>query len=310
MRRLPGCIAAALTILTVLCVATPAGAATKVAELEGSVMVQSGKAGPANEVGADTTFSSGDVITCTPDSRIQVETESGTLLSIVGPAEVQLQSFGEGNTSVLLVSGLINVARAKGTMLVRTEYPVSLQITDSTGYAEVVSGDRMRFAALKGDGVVLDLVGEEPKPLAAGDLPYIIDLKKLDLARTPLQPKGSAGGPVSPTGEILPTQGAYRLGQRTIRVYPPDRVRVERMSDGGLKLTGSGLGENEFARIEVGYEAVLYVTQDQYVVVDEYGNVDEFTGTSFITRPIDRRAFDYEPVKDAADSSPIRTRSR
>ena len=87
-------------------------------------------------------------------------------------------------------------------------------------------------------------------------------------------------------------------------------ARVERMTDGGLRITGMGLGGNEFARIQVGFEAILYVAEGESVVVDQYGNVDEFTGTAFIDRPFNRRVFDIEPVKDSADSSPIRTRTR
>ena len=138
---------------------------------------------------------------------------------------------------------------------------------------------------------------------------FLIDLKKLKLVRKPVQV--TTGGHSSHgTGEFLSSRGEYLLDRRVIRVYPPDRVTAERMSDGGLRLTGVGLGENEFARVEVGYEAVLYIGNGEVVVLDGHGNVDEFTGRTFVERPLDPRAFRWEPVKDAADSSTIRTRLR
>lgn len=312
MLRLPGCIAAAFVVFAAVTVASGAGVA-KVGELAGRVMIQTGGAAAATEVGADTTFASGSVVTCTPDSRLQITYPNGSLIGIVGPAEVQLVVISSGVLRVKLVSGLINVARARGCkMLVDTEYPVHMVVEASSGYAEVIPGDLMRFANRGGESVVVHLHGEEARPQSAGELPFIIDLKKLKLVRKPVETFAEGpSGAATPTGEMLASKDVYRLGRRLVRVYPKDKVRVERMSDGGIQITGTGLGRNEYARVEVGIEAVLYVGDGGRVVVDQYGNVDEFTGgVSFIGRPLDRRSFDYEPVKDAADSSPIRTRAR
>lgn len=277
-------------------------------------MVQAGGAEAATEVGADTTIAPGSVVTCTPDSRIQIAFPNGSLIGIVGPAEVQLAVVGDGLIRVKLISGLINVARARGgEMIVDTEYPVHMTASESSGYAEVIPGDLMRFANRGGESVVVHMLGEDDRPQAAGELPFIIDLKKLKLVRKPAETFADGGpdGPANPTGEMLASKDVYRLGRRLVRVYPKDKVRVERMSDGGIQIVGTGLGKNEFARVEVGIEAVLYIGEGGRVVVDQYGNVDEFTGgVSIIGRPLDRRSFDYEPVKDAADSSPIRTRAR
>jgi hypothetical protein len=311
MLRLPGSIAAVLVVCVAVTVAS--AAPVKVGELAGRVMIQTGGTEAATEVSADTVFSEGSLVTCTPDSRLQMAFPNGSLIGIVGPAEVQLVVAQSQAIQVKLISGLINVARARGCrMLIDTEYPVHMIVEASSGYAEVIPGDLMRFANRGGENVVVHLHGEEERPQKAGELPFIIDLKKLKLVRKPVDPlEGGPDGPASSTGEVLESRDVYRLGRRLVRVYPKDKVRVERMTDGGIQITGAGLGNNEFARVEVGFEAVLYIGEGGRVVVDQYGNVDEFTGgVSFIGRPFDRRSFEYEPVKDAADSSPIRTRAR
>ena len=312
MLRLPGCTAAVLVLCLALSAAGGAEAA-KVGELAGSVMVQHGGGQAATEVGADTIFASGDVVTCTPDSRVQLMLTNGSVLSLVGPAEVQLAVIQTNLTKVVLISGLINVARARrGKMVIDTEYPAHMTISNSTGYAEVVPGDLMRFASREGESVVVHLHGEEDRPQKTGELPFIIDLKKLKLVRKPVEVFGGEDidGPASATGEMLPPKDVYRLGKRLVRIYPKDKVTVEMMSDGGLRIVGAGLGENEFARVEVGFEAVLYLGEGDRVVLDQYGHVDEFSGISFLDRPLDRRSFRYAPVKDSADTSPIRTRAR
>jgi hypothetical protein len=308
MLRLPGCAAAAFIVILSASVVHAAPAKASVGALEGRAMVQRAD-GPATEVLEGAEFGVGDLITVMQDSRLEVDCGNGSFLSIEEGSEVRLLQLDKKGTQVALISGLINVARSGNVPLtIHTEYSVKLDVVDSTGYAEVVIGDRMKFANRKGEGVTLFLLDEE-RPLEAGDLPFLIDLKKLDLVRKPVQ---VATGPHMNfgTGELLSTQGAYLLDRRVIRVYPPDKVTVERMSDGGLRLTGAGLGDNEYVRVEVGYEAVLYLANGEVVVLDKHGNVDEFTGRTFVERPLDPRAFDWEPVKDAADSSTIRTRAR
>ena len=73
---------------------------------------------------------------------------------------------------------------------------------------------------------------------------------------------------------MLPPRDAYRLGRRVVRIYPKDKVTVEVMSDGGLRIVGAGLGKNEFARVEVGFEAVLYLGEGDRVVIDFEGVCD------------------------------------
>lgn len=310
MLRMPGCIAAVLTVLitTSIVSGAPSKAMASVGELSGKVMVQR-DAVPSAELKADSEFGSGDLLTLTDGAQVEIKFKNGSLLNIVGPAEIRLIQMDMKATQVALMSGLINVARAGRTpMTILTEYSVSVIVKNATGYAEVVPDSRMRFANRKGEGVSVLFLDEE-KQLKAGDLPLLLDLKKLKLPRKPVGPVRGAR-PNYGTGEFVPSKGQYLLGRRVIRIYPADKVTVEVMSDGGLRVTGANLGENEFARVEVGREAVLYITNGEVVVLDRHGNVNEFTGRTFVERPIDPRAFDWEPVKDAADSSTIRTRSR
>jgi len=314
MLRLPGCIAAVLTVLITASIVS--GATSKamgsVSELSGKAFVQRDGV-PAVELKASGELGAGDLLTLEEGAEVGIKFVNGAFVNIVGPSEVRLIQLSKKGTRVALISGLINVARSgKVPMAVVTEYAVTLDVVNSTGYAEVVPGKRMRFASRKGDGVTLSFL-EEEKPLKAGDLPYLLDLEKLKLVlvRKPL-PAVERATAYWGTGEFVESRGQYLLGRRVIRVYPATMVTAEKMSDGGLRLTGSGLGKNEFARVEVGYEAVLYITNGEVVVLDRNGNVNEFTGRTFIERPVtgDMRAFDWEPVKDAADSSTIRTRSR
>jgi hypothetical protein len=310
MFRMHGCIAAALMLLIVTSPAIAAEKMAKVGELAGSVMVQRPDVGPAGTATADTKFGAGDRVTCMADSSVKITFDNGTILNLVGPAEAVIVSITGKETRICLVTGLINLARARGAKLyLGTEYSVHLTVTESTGYAEVKPGKKMVFSSIKGDGVSLSFLGED-RPLKAGDLPYPINLTKLKLDRTPSVIPGGSKVAVPTSEVIMPPSGQYLLGRRVIRIYPRGNVRGQRMSNGGLRLIGVGLGKNEFARIEIGYEAVLYVGEGDHVVLDQFGNVDEFTGTAFLDRPIERRSFEFEPIKDAADSSTIRTRTR
>ena len=310
MFKTPGCIAAVLMLLVVAGPVSAAENTAKVGEVAGNVLVQRPDVGPAGAVTAETTFGAGDRLTCTADSNVKIAFDNGTLINLVGPAEAILVSITDEETRVSLVTGLVNLARARGAKLyLGTEYSVYLTITESTGYAEVKPGQKMVFSNIMGEGVTLSFLGED-HALKAGDLPYPINLTKLKLDRTPSVTPAAPKTAVPTSDVIMPPSGQYLLGRRVIRIYPHGNVRGQRMSNGGLRLIGVGLGKNEFARIEVGYEAVLYVGEGDYVVLDQYGNVDEFTGTAFIDRPIERRSFDFEPIRDAADSSTIRTRTR
>jgi hypothetical protein len=305
MLRLPGCIAAVTFVILAASIVSAADeGAGKVEDLVGGVMLQRGE-GPATEVTSDTTFMPGDVLTCTADSQLKIVQENGTLLNVVGPAEFQIVSMGAGGTTVKLKSGLINVARAKGAPLtIESDYGVRMVVEESTGYAEIFPGDRMRFANRKGESVtVFQPDGERPQK--AGELPYIIDLKKL---RWKPAPDGASSPMAAGSGQLGP--GVYRQGPRIIRVYPPDKVRVEKTPEGGLRFIGAGLGKNQFARVEVGFEAVLFIADGQVVGVDQNGLVDEVTGGVSFMDVAGDEDLDYEPVRDAADLSPVRTRVR
>ena len=173
MLRLPGCVAAVLIVLFTAGIVSGATSKAKVGEMVGRAMVQRDQA-PAVELNAEAEFGPGDLLTLMPDAQVEIAFDNGSFLNLVGPAEVRLLQFDDKATKVALISGLINVARAAAVpMTVLTEYSVTIDMTDATGYAEVVPGDKMRFASRKGDGVTVMLLDEE-KPLKAGDLPFLI----------------------------------------------------------------------------------------------------------------------------------------
>ena len=296
--------------------ASPATAAGKIESVDGTVMVQGGSAaepadGTAAGVEAGTEVSPGQLLTVAADSKARVSFEDGSEIHVVGPAEIRYVSGGSsgggGGLQLLLLSGVINVARGgKNGLQIGTEYPVSLSVgSGATGYAEVMSSELLRFQSKRGDGVVLHHQGKTT-PLVTGDLPKLFNLRRLDLTRNPASPDGEPMG----TGQYLPQSDVYRLGRRTIRIYPQDRARVERMSDGGLRISGVGLAPNEFVRVEVGFEAVLYLGAGDYAVLDRFGNVDEYTGTTMIGTPLERESLEWEVIKDSADQSPLRSRIR
>ena len=284
-------------------------ASGKIASLDGSIMVQGGAADTAAAAEVGTEVKPGQLVTVAADSKVRIAFDDGSELNIVGPAEVRVVSGGTGKAplQILLLGGVINVARAGSDGLnIGTEYPVSLTVASgSTGYAEVMAGDLLRFQSKKGDGVVLSHQGKTT-PLVTGDLPKLFNLRRLDLAKNPADPDGDPMG----TGQYLPQRNVYRLGRRTIRIYPHDNARVEKMSDGGLRITGIGLADNEYVRVEVGYEAILYLGAGDMAVLDRAGNVDEYTGTTMIGTPLDRAALEFEVIKDSADQSPLRSRIR
>lgn len=301
LRASAGTLAIALLAVTTSAATDPAHVDVRTT---GSVRVQPAKAGS----------SIGEVVRLADDrARATLEFSDGSTVQVVGPAVVQIVDVGAAGRRIQLVQGVVSEARVRGIALeIQTPYDASFVLQNATGFARVVSGERVTFQRRDGEyarvhsaGVVYDLQSS----------PWSLNLRQ-PTSSAPAAPSETVQRPGA--FQMLPNDRAsIQLGGRVIVIEPASKFkRTDFTVQDALTCAPESVirlcyqGKDDFGVVYIGTDTVLFLGPGECVEFDAYGNVTALDGISHMYHPLSEELPYEEPVENAADVSISRSSRR
>lgn len=235
-----------------------------------------------------------DIVRVPEGSRLKVEYEDGSSISLVGPAALRFGPMDSQGRRVVLGSGAASEVVVKGTALeiqAPNPYDASMVLQDARGFARVNPGDRIVFQKTEG---AFAKVWREGHYIDLGSAPWVLNVRE----------EGS------PREENL-GEDVVRIvvGGVTIVIQPASEFSREWSTDGGLKLQYIGSGDS-FGEVDIGQETSVYVYEGQSLGFDSNGDVTRFEGVAHLNRPLINPVPTDDPVENGADASPSFSRRR
>jgi hypothetical protein len=303
-------VAAAIALALVAVVAV--GGAVEVAKARSTAGTSTvSRDGQSSPVSGTTQFQEGDVLRVPSDAdRLTVEFSDGSSMSLVGPATLRFGEMSASGRRVVLASGVITEATARGVALeiqAPQPYDASMVLQNSRGFARINPGDRVKFQKLEGNFAKVWSGGQF---IDLGDTAWEMNVRS-DAAvanPTPRRPSRAASNSSgqSPFIEVepLPNDTARMTnGSKSVSFHPASKFTRERTDGNGVRLCYQG-GDAEFGVVEIGINTTLFLADGECVEFDANGDVIRFEGIAHVYHPLtDALMFD-EPIENAIDASP------
>jgi len=251
--------------------------------------------GRTENVGSSTQFTQGDIVRVAEGSRLTVEYQDGASIALVGPAAMRFGQMDSQGRRVVLGSGAASEIVVRGIALeiqAPNPYDASVVLQNARGFARVSPGDRIMFQRMGGS---FGKVWRENHYTELGSAPWVLNIRD--------------GGRIENREHIVGDDVvSVVVGGVTITFQPASQFERSYGDDGSLSLNYKGA--EGFGQVDVGDETSMYTFEGQSVGFDKNGDITAFSGVSHLNRPLFDPIQTDDPVENAADTSPSRSRRR
>jgi hypothetical protein len=288
-----------------IAVAAPGETAKEQAKVGAPTVTRAGK---TSDIDAVTLFQEGDVVRVPEAGLLTIEFADQSKVTMVGPATMNLVEMNEKGRRVLLVSGVVTEAVARGVALeIQSPDPkTSLVLQNARGFARVEPGDKIVFQKLGG---TYGKVWNGGKDSDLGDSLWVLNTRTgVAVEEAPPAPVRQAGRPPRVKQPFVEkrmdgNRGVITDGVRPIVFYPATAFDRRRTDGGGFRLTYYG-DEGTWGVVEIGRETTLFLAPGDSIDFDGDGNVTRYNGIAHEYRPLFDPIYHANPVQDATDASP------
>ena len=252
--------------------------------------------GETTNVGSSTEFREGDIVRVSEGSRLTIEYDDESRISLVGPSSLRFGPMNSQGRRVVLGSGAASDVVVHGIALeiqAPNPHDASLVMQNARGMARVNPGDRIVFQRSVGD---FGKVWRENRYIDLGTDPWTLNVRG-----------GATGDPRE-----------QDLGDDTVRIMlngveivisPASQFSRTWTEDGGLSMTYQGAGDS-FGEVDVGQETSVYVYEGQGIDFDSNGDITAFSGVSHLQRPLFTPVPQDDPTENGQNASPSFSRKR
>ncbi len=276
-------------------------------------------------------YGAGDTLRVGAGSNQSVSFGDGTTMNVVGPAELGFVQMDSSGHRVMLRSGTATASVSAVALEIQTPADASLVLQNATGMARV-SGGNVSFQKTGGDyaqvwngSAFRPLSGSWSNSAGAAPVRTAPVRSAPSRAAAPAVTRSTGGGGSREArireleaevsrlrGELDNARAAgysgkpgksMVIGDKVITYRPSDDFKVEKMSDGGAKLTYDGA---DFGVVTVGQETNMFLWLDESVTFDGNGDVVAFTGVSHLYDPLSTFFMWDNPIENGSDASPSR----